>query len=137
MRFVSFGPRGNELPGVLVGDSVLPLSRVMTDLGLPRTATLRHALPFLGQLTEAIATALDRGDELIPVTRTRLGPPITDPPNLFACGANYFAHLSEPGLDMHGTPALPVMFLKPRSAISGPADPIIRPAETAQLDYEE
>ena len=84
MRLVSFGPRGNELPGVLVGDSVLPLSRVLTDLGLPRTATVRSALPFLSLLAEAIEVARKRGDELIPVTRTRLGPPVTDPPNLFA-----------------------------------------------------
>ena len=41
-----------------------------------------------------------------------------------------------PGLAMPAIPRLPVMFLKPRSALSGPADPIIRPAETAQLDYE-
>ena len=37
---------------------------------------------------------------------------------------------------MPGTPTLPVMFQKPRSALSGPADPIIRPTESAQLDYE-
>jgi 2-keto-4-pentenoate hydratase/2-oxohepta-3-ene-1,7-dioic acid hydratase in catechol pathway len=136
MRFVSFGPRGNELPGVLVGDSVLPLTRVMTNLGLPRTATLRSALPFLSLLTEAIAAALDRGDELIPVPRTRLGPPITDPPNLFACGANYFAHLSEGALAMKSLPTLPVMFVKPQSALSGPGDPIVCPVECEQLDYE-
>jgi 2,4-didehydro-3-deoxy-L-rhamnonate hydrolase len=136
MRFVSFGPRGNEQPGVLTGDSVLPLTRVMTDLGLPRTATLRSALPFLSLLTDAIAAALDRGDELIPVGQTRLGPPITDPPNLFACGANYFAHLSEGALAMKSLPTLPVMFVKPQSALSGPGDPIVRPAECEQLDYE-
>jgi 2,4-didehydro-3-deoxy-L-rhamnonate hydrolase len=136
MRFVSFGPRGNELPGVLAGDSVLPLTRVMTDLGLPRTATLRSALPFLSLLNEAIAAALDRGDELIPVTGTRLGPPVTDPPNLFACGANYFAHLSEGALAMKSLPTLPVMFVKPQSALSGPGDPIVRPVECEQLDYE-
>jgi 2-keto-4-pentenoate hydratase/2-oxohepta-3-ene-1,7-dioic acid hydratase in catechol pathway len=136
MRFVSFGPRGNEMPGVLVGDSVLPLSRVMTDFGLPRTATLRNALPFLSLLNDGIATALDRGDELIPVSRTRLGPPITDPPNLFACGANYFAHLSEGALAMKSLPTLPVMFVKPQSALSGPGDPIVRPVECEQLDYE-
>jgi 2,4-diketo-3-deoxy-L-fuconate hydrolase len=136
MRFVSFGPRGSELPGVLVGDSVLPLTRVMTDLGLPRTATLRNALPFLSPLTEAVAAALDRGDELIPLRGTRLGPPITDPPNLFACGANYFAHLSEGALAMESLPTLPVMFVKPQSALSGPDDPIVRPVECQQLDYE-
>jgi hypothetical protein len=101
---VSFGPRGNEQPDVLVGDSVLPLTRVMTDLGLPRTATLRSALPFPSLLNGAMAAALDRGDELIPVSRTRLGPPITDPPNLFACGASYFARLSEGALAIKSLP---------------------------------
>jgi 2-keto-4-pentenoate hydratase/2-oxohepta-3-ene-1,7-dioic acid hydratase in catechol pathway len=108
----------------------------MTDLGLPRTATLRNVLPFLGLLDEAIAAALGRGDELIPVAQTRLGPPLTDPPNLFACGANYFAHLSEGALAMKSLPTLPVMFAKPQSALSGPGDPIVRPLECEQLDYE-
>jgi 2,4-didehydro-3-deoxy-L-rhamnonate hydrolase len=136
MRLVSFGPRGNEAPGVLVGESVLPLTRVLTDLGLPRCATLRTALPFLALLGEAVAGALGRGDELIPVARTRLGPPVIDPPNLFACGANYFAHLAEGPMAMKSLPTLPVMFSKPASALSGPADPIVRPAECEHLDYE-
>jgi 2,4-diketo-3-deoxy-L-fuconate hydrolase len=136
MRLVSFGPRGSEAPGILVGESVLPLTRVLTDLGLPRGATLRTVLPFLGLLGEAVAGALGRGDELVPVAQTRLGAPIIDPPNLFACGANYFAHLSEGAMAMESLPALPVMFQKPASALSGPADPIVRPAECQQLDYE-
>ena len=136
MRLVSFGSRGSERPGALVSGSVLPLPPVMASLGLDPAGTIRSVLPFLGPLCEAIGAAAARGDQLIPLDQTRLGPPVTDPPNLFACGANYFSHLSEPGLDMPGTPTLPVMFLKPRSALSGPADPVIRPTETAQLDYE-
>src|SRR3984957_17625259 len=136
MRLVSFGPRGSELPGAVVDGSVLPLPPVRASLGLAPTGSIRSVLPFLGPLGEAIGAAAARGDQLIPLDQTRLGPPITDPPNLFACGANYFAHLSEPGLDLPGTPTLPVMFGKPRSALCGPADPIIRPIETGQLDYE-
>jgi 2,4-diketo-3-deoxy-L-fuconate hydrolase len=136
MRLVSYGPRGSELPGVLVGDSILPLTRVLTDLGLARTSTLRDALPFLHLLPDAIATAVDRGDELIPLAGTRLGPPITDPPNLFVCGANYFAHLSEGAHAMKTLPTLPVVFQKPRSALAGPSDPIVRPLESDQFDYE-
>ena len=135
MRLVSFGPRGSELPGVLVGDHVLPLAPVMASLGLPPGGTTRSVLPFLGQLAEAVSAAAPPG-ELIPLARTRLGPPVPDPPNLFACGGNYFSHLSEPGLAMPETPTLPVVFQKPASALSGPADPIIRPRESAQLDYE-
>jgi 2-keto-4-pentenoate hydratase/2-oxohepta-3-ene-1,7-dioic acid hydratase in catechol pathway len=135
MRLVSFGTRGSELPGVLINDSVLPLPPVMARIGLAPAGTIRSVLPFLGPLAGAITSAVARGDELIPLDQTRLGPPIIDPPNLFACGANYHAHLTE-GLAMPGTPTLPVIFLKPASALSGPADPVIRPAETSQLDYE-
>ena len=135
MRLVSFGPRGSELPGVLVGDHVLPLAAVMASLGLAPAGTIRSVLPFLGQLSEAVSAAATSG-ELIPLAQTRLGPPVPDPPNLFACGGNYFSPLSEPGLAMPETPTLPVIFQKPASALSGPADPIVRPRESAQLDYE-
>jgi 2-keto-4-pentenoate hydratase/2-oxohepta-3-ene-1,7-dioic acid hydratase in catechol pathway len=136
MRLVSFGPLGGELPGVLVNDSVLPLGRVLADLGLEQVEGIRGVLPFLSLLGDGIDSALGRGDELIPLARTRLGPPIVDPPNLFVCGANYFAHLAEEGVDPQRMPTMPVMFLKPRSALSGPGDPIVRPLECAQLDYE-
>ena len=136
MRLVSFGPRGSEVPGVLVGDSVLPLPPVFADLGLPRATTLRGALPFLGLLQEAVTTAVDRGDQLLPLSNTRLGPPLLDPPNLFVCGANYFEHLAEADPSLTAFPSLPVVFLKPRSALSGPSDPIVRPVECRQFDYE-
>src|ERR1700729_80610 len=135
MRLVSFGPRGSELPGVLVGDHVLPLPPLMASLGLDPAGTVRSVLPFLRQLSEAVSAAA-AASELIPLAQTRLGPPVPDPPNLFACGGNYFSHLSEPGLAMPETPTLPVIFCKPVCALSGPADPIIRPRESAQLDYE-
>jgi 2-keto-4-pentenoate hydratase/2-oxohepta-3-ene-1,7-dioic acid hydratase in catechol pathway len=136
MRLVSFGPRGSEVPGALVHDSVLPLGRVLADIGLARTDSLRPVLPFLDRLGEGIDAALQRGDELIPVAQTRLGPPIVDPPNLFSVGANYFAHLVEHGADPAKMPTLPVIFVKPGSALSGPTDPIVRPIECTQFDYE-
>jgi len=119
-----------------VHDSVLPLERVLADIGLARTDSLRRVLPFLDRLGEGIDVALQRGDELIPVAQTRLGPPIVDPPNLFSAGANYFAHLVEHGADPAKMPTLPVIFVKPGSALSGPTDPIVRPIECTQFDYE-
>jgi 2-keto-4-pentenoate hydratase/2-oxohepta-3-ene-1,7-dioic acid hydratase in catechol pathway len=106
----------------------------MADIGIAPTGTIRNLLPFLDRLREGITTALDRGDEVIPVAQTRLGPPITDPPNLFDCGANYLSHLVEIGAE--ATPTLPVIFQKPSSALAGPTDPIVRPLECANLDYE-
>jgi 2-keto-4-pentenoate hydratase/2-oxohepta-3-ene-1,7-dioic acid hydratase in catechol pathway len=106
----------------------------MADIGIAPTGTIRNVLPFLDQLSEGIAAGLERGDEVIPLAQTRLGPPITDPPNLFDCGANYRSHLVE--LGAKAVPTLPVMFQKPRSALAGPTDPIVRPLEVEQLDYE-
>ena len=136
MRIVSYGPLGSELPGVLIDDAVLPLGPVLADLGFPRVESVRGALPMLDVLEEGVVAALDRGAELIPLTETRLGPPVVDPPNLFVCGANYFAHLIEHGMDPQRLPTLPVVFLKPGSALSGPNDPIVRPIECEQFDYE-
>jgi 2,4-diketo-3-deoxy-L-fuconate hydrolase len=136
MRLVSYGPRGSEAPGVLVGDGILPLSAVFIEIGLPPSSGIRSALPLLDQLTRRVEAALERGDATIPVSQTRLGPPVLDPPNLFNCGANYFAHLLEHGMDPDGLPTLPVVFQKPASALSGPTDAIERPHECTQLDYE-
>ena len=136
MRLVSYGPSGSELPGVLIDNEILPLPPVMTRIGLPPTGGIRSVLPFLGPLGEAVDAAIASGDETVPVEQTRLGPPIPDPPNLFNCGANYFAHLIEHGLDAALLPTLPVIFMKPISALSGPTDAIVRPRECRQLDYE-
>ena len=123
MRLVSFGPRGSEAPGVLVKDFVLPLARLLAEIGVERTDSVRSALPSLGVLRAAIATALFRGVDLIPVAQTRLGPPIVDPPNLFCCGGNYFWHLEEEGVNSQKMPTMPF-------------DPIVRPIECANFDYE-
>jgi 2-keto-4-pentenoate hydratase/2-oxohepta-3-ene-1,7-dioic acid hydratase in catechol pathway len=109
---------------------------VLTGLGLARTGTIRSVLPFLDLLRTGIDAALARGDELIPPAETRLGPPLVDPPNIFVCGANYFSHLEEEGMDPEKMPKLPVVFQKPASALAGPADAIVRPVECAQFDYE-
>jgi 2-keto-4-pentenoate hydratase/2-oxohepta-3-ene-1,7-dioic acid hydratase in catechol pathway len=136
MRLVSYGSRGSEAPGALVNDAILPLSAIFTELGLPSNGGIRSVLPFLDRLAVGIEAALNRGDEMVPAVHTRLGPPVPDPPNLFNCGANYFAHLVEHGMDPDALPTLPVIFQKPASALSGPTDPIERPHECTQLDYE-
>ncbi len=49
-------------------------------------------------------------------------------------GQNYADHVREMG---HETPAEPVIFLKPSTAVCGPGDPVLRPAMlSARVDYE-
>src|SRR5260370_28195362 len=99
MRLVSYGPPGGEAPGALVNGAILPLAAVMTQIGLSPEGGIRSVLPVLDSLAEGIEVALQRGDETIPLASTRLGPPVLHPPNLFNCGANYFAHLTAHRVD--------------------------------------
>ena len=55
------------------------------------------------------------------------------PGKIICVGRNYVAHARELGNDV---PAVPMLFLKPPSAIIGPGDPIVLPPESGQVEYE-
>ena len=59
--------------------------------------------------------------------------PIPAPDTVYAIGLNYAAHVREMGI---AAPQKPVVFVKTRNAITGPAGPIVAPRVTRQLDYE-
>jgi 2-keto-4-pentenoate hydratase/2-oxohepta-3-ene-1,7-dioic acid hydratase in catechol pathway len=55
------------------------------------------------------------------------------PGKVVAVGLNYRAHAAELAMDVN---AEPILFLKPRSAVIGPGEAIVRPARSVQVDYE-
>lgn len=56
-----------------------------------------------------------------------------EPATIHGIGRNYAAHAAELG---NALPEVPVLFLMPPSAATGPSGPVVRPAVTSQLDYE-
>ncbi len=64
--------------------------------------------------------------------RVRLLAPVV-PGKVVAVGLNYAAHAAEFGSE---TPAEPILFLKPRTALIGPGDAIVFPARSTRVDYE-
>jgi acylpyruvate hydrolase len=68
----------------------------------------------------------------IELERVRLVAPFL-PRVVFGVGMNYADHLAEVGLPVPDAPAL---FVKGPASVTGPADPIIRPAGVTELDYE-
>jgi 2-keto-4-pentenoate hydratase/2-oxohepta-3-ene-1,7-dioic acid hydratase in catechol pathway len=57
----------------------------------------------------------------------------TRPGKVVAVGLNYRAHAAEFGLE---APDEPVLFMKPASAVIGPDEAIVCPANTGRIDYE-
>jgi 2-keto-4-pentenoate hydratase/2-oxohepta-3-ene-1,7-dioic acid hydratase in catechol pathway len=55
------------------------------------------------------------------------------PSKIVCVGRNYVAHARELG---HDVPPVPMLFLKPPSALIGPAEPIVLPAASRQVEYE-
>ena len=55
------------------------------------------------------------------------------PGKIVAVGLNYWAHADELAMQVQ---AEPILFMKPATAVIGPGETIVRPARSAQVDYE-
>jgi 2-keto-4-pentenoate hydratase/2-oxohepta-3-ene-1,7-dioic acid hydratase in catechol pathway len=59
--------------------------------------------------------------------------PILSPPKIICLGLNYRDHAAEQKASL---PDEPIIFMKPRTTIIGPDEPIVKPSFVKQLDYE-
>ena len=85
--------------------------------------------PFGGKEEDIKLTGLS-----LPLADVRLLAPIL-PTKVICIGKNYADHVREMGGSE--PPAEPVIFLKPSTAVCGPGDPILRPAQLSErVDYE-
>lgn len=69
------------------------------------------------------------------VTKESIGlrAPVSNPPKIICLGLNYRDHAEEAGAKI---PDEPVIFMKPRTAIVGPDEPVVKPSFVNHLDYE-
>jgi len=80
-----------------------------------------------------ISSQKEKRNATISVDDVTLLAPVLSPPKIICLGLNYKDHAKEQGKDI---PDEPILFMKPRTAIIGPDQPIIRPKSVRQLDYE-
>jgi 2-keto-4-pentenoate hydratase/2-oxohepta-3-ene-1,7-dioic acid hydratase in catechol pathway len=59
--------------------------------------------------------------------------PVASPSKIICLGLNYRDHVAEQKASL---PDEPIIFMKPRTAVIGPDEPIVKPAFVKQLDYE-
>jgi len=76
------------------------------------------------------AAALSAPGETMAV---RLGPPVHRPSKIICLGKNYLEHAREGGFE---PPTAPLLFAKAPSSLTGPADVILLPASSGQIDWE-
>jgi len=124
MKFLRYGPVGQEKPGMLDRDGgIRDLSGTVRDID-----------------GEALAPAsLDRLRRLDPATlplvsgNPRLGPCVARVSKIVAIGLNYRAHAAETGAAI---PKEPIIFMKATSSICGPDDDVVIPKGSQKTDWE-
>ena len=82
----------------------------------------------------AAVDAARTGTERIPAGSLSLLSPVTKPCRVVAQMTNYASHVADAGMDPDTIPL--TFFRKSSASISGPFDPIVKPAHVRLLDYE-
>jgi 2-keto-4-pentenoate hydratase/2-oxohepta-3-ene-1,7-dioic acid hydratase in catechol pathway len=121
MKFLRYGPRGAEKPGVLdSAGNLRDLSGVIPDLA--------------GDVLTRLGT-LGVNPETLPLVTgaPRIGACVAGTGKFICIGLNYADHAAESGLQV---PPEPVIFMKATSAICGPNDPILMPRGSVKTDWE-
>jgi 2-keto-4-pentenoate hydratase/2-oxohepta-3-ene-1,7-dioic acid hydratase in catechol pathway len=118
MKFVRYGEKGQEKPGVLDAQVRLrDLSDQVSDLS-------GEVLGRLGSL---------KADGPLVEGSPRIGTPVAAVGKMVCIGLNYSDHAAEANMT---PPKEPMIFMKATSAISGPYDPIELPRGSVATDWE-
>jgi 2-keto-4-pentenoate hydratase/2-oxohepta-3-ene-1,7-dioic acid hydratase in catechol pathway len=86
----------------------------------------------VGSISGSIFGEFRRLSAEIPLDKVKLMPPIL-PGKIIGIGRNYAEHAAEQGVEV---PEIPLIFLKPPSAIIGPVDKIKLPPQSQQVEHE-
>ena len=122
MKFLRYGPRGVEKPGILDEQgNVRDLSGLVDDIA-------GDVLMDLNRFND-----LDIGSLPLVEGTPRIGACVGGTGKFMCIGLNYSDHAEESGLPV---PSEPILFMKASSAICGPNDPILIPRASEKTDWE-
>lgn len=123
MEFMRIGPKGAEIPVLVVGGKFYSIAEVVEDIGpgfWPDGPQAVKAAFEGGELTE-----LD-GDQ-------RVGAPVNSVGSVICIGQNYAAHAAESGAQ---PPEQPIVFFKTPNTLTGPYDSVGIPPGSQKTDWE-
>jgi 2-keto-4-pentenoate hydratase/2-oxohepta-3-ene-1,7-dioic acid hydratase in catechol pathway len=127
MRLLSFRADGRDRYGAVVDGGVVDLGARLPD------ATLR-ALLERGALAKDVRMAVRAGADFA-TGEFEFLPPIPVPGKIFCIGVNY-PDRNEEYRDGSERPKYPSVFMRTPESLVGHGQPILRPPESEQLDYE-
>jgi 2-keto-4-pentenoate hydratase/2-oxohepta-3-ene-1,7-dioic acid hydratase in catechol pathway len=135
MKIVRYRCGKQETYGALSGNSAvsLPVLAKRFDEELPET--VEDFVDAGESALQAAETLLKKAGEKrsARLSEVSLLAPIAKPPKIICLGLNYRDHAAETG---KAIPKEPIIFMKPRTALIGPNERIMKPSFVKELDYE-
>lgn len=131
MKFISYSHNDITTWGALKGDDqIVPLG---TASSTPIAADLKSAIAG-GKLAQAISTAESAAASL-KLSEVSLKAPIPNPGKIACIGVNY-ANRNAEYKDGSEAPKFPSLFMRVPESLTSHGEPLWRPPESDQLDYE-
>jgi len=139
MKLARFLHSHRESWGVLTDDDVLSLPTLADSLKVLVPNTLDALISLDTESLRLIeklkrdATQAEIEKATLKLSDVQILAPLPSPPKIVCLGLNYRDHAAEQGASL---PDEPLIFMKPRTAIIGPDQPIVKPSFVRELDYE-
>jgi 5-carboxymethyl-2-hydroxymuconate isomerase len=136
MRFVSFRVGDQSSFGAMKDDGIVDVGKLLAASGAPFAAgraTLGATLR-AGLLPRAIQLAAAR-EPSVALDDIHYLPTVPDPEKIICIGINY-GNRNEEYKDGAEAPKYPSVFMRTPGSLVGHGEPITRPRESEQLDYE-
>jgi acylpyruvate hydrolase len=133
MKIVGFEANKRERLGLVEGDNVIDLQTVDGMLPGDLGAVLRRTKGDLTQIADLAKIA--KADAYRPLAGLKFTLPVTHPGKIICLGLNYLDHVKE-GPQRDNIPKFPSIFFRTLTSMVPHLQPIVRPRESIQLDYE-
>ncbi len=138
LKLVHYCIKNREGYGALLADKIVSLSVLTKSRDIEFPVNIENFISSESRQIEKLEKAIktegkDGTRNSHPVASTKILTPIHSPGKIVCLGLNYRDHAAEQNASV---PDEPVIFMKPRTAIIGPSDSIVKPSFVQQLDYE-
>ncbi|MFQ5572944.1 MAG: fumarylacetoacetate hydrolase family protein, partial [Nitrosopumilaceae archaeon] len=131
MKIIRFLEDSKESFGLVKDDNVATREQITIETGVPLPLSVKDFL-FDGWYDEIIGK-LSKLSYSKSLSNVRILAPIPNPPKIICLAFNYIDHAKEQNRQ---PPEEPVIFIKPRTSLTGTNSEIICPAFVSKLDYE-
>ena len=134
MRFCSLGTKEDCKAAVIQRGRAVALQDLSELTGTDLPTKLEVARLVDNHNIGAALSRVQEGSQIgQPIGEVRYSAPYYDPPKIFGIGLNYREHAADLGAQQ---PSEPASFMKPSTAIIGPGDTIVLPAQSKRVTAE-